>query len=123
MPKPDVGPIRLRVHKLSVGQREALLIRVERLTELPLLVVSFIMVPILVGPFVWDLSTAEKATFAFVNALIWATFARSCVQTFDLDQPGSLPEKPLAGSVDRYRSHIETAQNHRPHPLWLQGIP
>jgi voltage-gated potassium channel len=75
MPKPDVGPIRRRVHKPSNRQREALLARIEQLTELPLLVVSFIMIPILVGPFVWDLSTAEKATFASINALIWIAFA------------------------------------------------
>lgn len=55
--------------------REELLIRVERLTELPLLILAFLMVPLLVGPFFWDLSATADATFAALDAFIWAAFA------------------------------------------------
>ena len=47
----------------------------ERLTELPLLVLAFVMIPLLVGPFVWDLSTPEEVAFAAVDLFIWAVFA------------------------------------------------
>lgn len=49
--------------------------RLERLTELPLLVLAFVMIPLLIGPFVWDLSQQEKAAFAAVDISIWAAFA------------------------------------------------
>ncbi len=40
----------------DVSQREALLLRIERFTELPLLILAFAMIPLLVGPLLWDLS-------------------------------------------------------------------
>ena len=39
---------------LNMQQREALLQRLERLTELPLLLLSFAMVPLLLGPILWE---------------------------------------------------------------------
>jgi voltage-gated potassium channel len=64
-----------RLHIPDVTHRENLLLRIERLTELPLLVLSFAMVPLLVGHFFWDLSPGEKAVFATLDSLIWALFA------------------------------------------------
>lgn len=60
---------------LDQARREALLDRLERLTELPLHILAFVMIPLLVGPFLWDLSKAEEATFAALDALIWAIFS------------------------------------------------
>jgi hypothetical protein len=53
----------LSIHTPDTAQREALLHRIERLTELPLLILAFIMIPLLVGPFLWELSPSEGAVF------------------------------------------------------------
>ena len=58
-----------------VTRREELLVRIERLTELPLLALAFLMVPLLIGPWLWDLSPGANATFAALDAFIWAAFA------------------------------------------------
>ena len=59
----------------DISHREALLIRIERITELPLLILAFAMIPLLVGPFLWDMSPAEEATFITLDTFIWAIFA------------------------------------------------
>ena len=58
-----------------ITRREELLVRIERLTELPLLVLAFLMVPLLIGPWLWDLSPGASATFTALDAFIWAAFA------------------------------------------------
>ena len=58
-----------------ITRREELLVRIERLTELPLLALAFLMVPLLIGPWLWDLSPGANATFAALDAFIWAAFA------------------------------------------------
>ena len=63
-----------RIHSSTIADREALLLRIERMTELPLLLLAFLMIPLLVGPFLWDLSTTETTTFAALNILIWVMF-------------------------------------------------
>jgi len=63
------------LHKLDTAQREALLLRIERLTEAPLLVLAFIMIPLLVGPILWSLSPSEGAAYLALDAFIWALFA------------------------------------------------
>jgi len=63
------------IHTPDVAQREALLHRIERLTELPLLVFAFIMIPLLVGPLLWKLSPTEEVTFVALDTFIWALFA------------------------------------------------
>ena len=40
----------------SSDRREALLVRIERATELPLLVLAFAMVPLLAASLFWDLA-------------------------------------------------------------------
>lgn len=63
------------VHLSDVAKREAMLVRVERITELPLLALAFGMIPLLLGPILWDLSSAEEVTFLALDIFIWALFA------------------------------------------------
>ena len=63
------------IHTPGFAQREALLHRIERLTELPLLILAFVMIPLLVGPLLWDLSSSEEAVFLTLDWFIWAIFA------------------------------------------------
>ncbi|MFC1860661.1 hypothetical protein ACFLYL_00045 [Chloroflexota bacterium] len=49
--------------------------RIERLTELPLLILAFIMIPLLVGPPLWNLAPSEESIFITIDTLIWAIFA------------------------------------------------
>ena len=63
------------IHKPDTTQREALLHRIERLTELPLLILAFIMIPLLVGPLLWELSPSEESVFLTLDWFIWAIFA------------------------------------------------
>lgn len=63
------------VHRPTVEERESLLQRVERMTELPLLLLAFLMIPLLAGPFLWDLSVAEVALLSSLNLIIWIAFA------------------------------------------------
>jgi voltage-gated potassium channel len=66
----------IREHlSLSVSDREALLARIERYSELPLLALAFLMIPLLVGPFLWDLSPSEETTFLALDSFIWAVYA------------------------------------------------
>jgi voltage-gated potassium channel len=62
-------------HPPGTSKREALLNRIERLTEAPLLILAFVMIPLLIGPLVWDLSPQEEATFLALDTFIWALFA------------------------------------------------
>ncbi len=61
------------------SHREELLHRIERYTELPLLVLAFAMIPLLVGPMLWELSAQDEATFNILNYFIWALFAADLV--------------------------------------------
>jgi voltage-gated potassium channel len=60
---------------LSTLEREALLLRVERFTELPLLMLAFLMVPMIAGTFLWELTPAETTLFNAFNTAIWVLFA------------------------------------------------
>ena len=60
---------------LNPTERQAVLERLERLTELPLLLLSFGMIPLLLGPILWDLSDTEDIVFLTLDAFIWAVFA------------------------------------------------
>ncbi|MFC2066767.1 potassium channel family protein [Chloroflexota bacterium] len=55
--------------------REELLHRLERYTEMPLLILAFVMIPLLIGPLVWKMSPQEEATFITLDYFIWALFA------------------------------------------------
>ena len=60
---------------LDPARREAVLDRLDRLTELPLQILAFVMIPLLVGPFLWELSPEEEATFTALDIFIWVIFA------------------------------------------------
>lgn len=60
---------------LNASHREELLHRIERITEMPLLILAFVMIPLLIGPMVWELSPQEEATFMVLDYFIWAIFA------------------------------------------------
>jgi len=60
---------------LNTSHREELLHRVERITEMPLLILAFVMIPLLIGPMLWKLSLQEEATFITLDYFIWAIFA------------------------------------------------
>ncbi|MFC1864224.1 potassium channel family protein [Chloroflexota bacterium] len=72
----------LSMHTPDTHQREELLHRVERLTELPLLILSFIMIPLLIGPLLWKLSPSEEAVFVTLDTFIWAVFAVDLIIKF-----------------------------------------
>ena len=59
----------------DISHREELLHRIERITELPFLVLAFAMIPLLVGPLVWDMTPQEESTFLIIDYFIWALFA------------------------------------------------
>ena len=60
---------------MDLQTREAMLQRIERLTELPLLLLSFAMIPLLLGPLMWDLSYYDETLFFTLDVFIWALFA------------------------------------------------
>ena len=60
---------------MDVQAREAMLLRIERLTELPLLLLSFAMIPLLLGPMMWELSDYDETLFFTLDVFIWALFA------------------------------------------------
>ena len=69
----------IRVRAMSARSREEMLDRLERMTELPLLLLSFVMVPVLLGPLLWELTPREATVFDTLNAYIWAIFAGDLV--------------------------------------------
>ena len=67
----------LRLREMNEDARKATLERLDRITELPLLLLSFIMVPVLLGPVLWEdsFSPTEKTLFQTFDIFIWAIFA------------------------------------------------
>jgi voltage-gated potassium channel len=63
------------IHSPDTAHREAFLHRIERLTELPLLILAFVMIPLLIGPLLWELSPSEESVFLTLDWFIWAIFA------------------------------------------------
>ena len=59
----------------DLERRQALLEQIEQRTEMLLLVLSFVMIPLLVGPLLWDLSPTEDRLFTPIGWLIWGLFA------------------------------------------------
>ena len=66
---------RLEVDTPGPDRREILLDRIERMTELPLLVLALAMVPLLTAPLFWDLSPTSEAVAFALDMFIWALFA------------------------------------------------
>jgi voltage-gated potassium channel len=66
---------KFNIHTPDIIKREELLHRIERVTELPLLILSFMMIPLLIGPLLWKLSPSDEAVFVTLDTFIWALFA------------------------------------------------
>ena len=64
---------------MDMRAREAMLLRIERLTELPLLLLSFAMIPLLLGPLMWELSDYDETLFFTLDVFIWALFAADLI--------------------------------------------
>lgn len=59
----------------DIEKRKVLLEKIERFTELPLLFFSFAMIPLLVGPILWELDNVRLQVFFVLEVFIWALFA------------------------------------------------
>ena len=57
------------------NSRDLLLGKMERITEIPLMILSLVMIPLLLGPFLWDMSKNEESLFLIGDILIWGLFA------------------------------------------------
>ncbi len=64
-----------RSPRFDIAARIKMLEHAERYTELPLLALSFVMIPLLIGPPLWDLTTNEAQVFYILDAIVWAMFA------------------------------------------------
>ena len=58
-----------------IGHREVMLDKIERMTELPLMILAAVMVPLLAAPLFWDLSPSSEALTFALDTFIWALFA------------------------------------------------
>lgn len=56
------------------NSRELLLGKMERVTEIPLMILSLVMIPLLLGPLLWDMSKNEESLFLIGDVLIWGLF-------------------------------------------------
>ena len=56
-------------------RRQARLERFERRTELPLMLLAFAMIPVLLGHWLFDLTTEEQRLLVVLDIAIWALFA------------------------------------------------
>ena len=59
----------------DVDRREALLARIERITELPLLLLAFGMVPLLAASLFWDLTPSNERLVFILDSFVWIVFA------------------------------------------------
>lgn len=62
-------PVKVRV------PRAELLARLEHLTELPLMLLAFLMVPLVLWPLLWHLSPEGLAAVYARDLFVWAAFA------------------------------------------------
>jgi voltage-gated potassium channel len=61
--------------EMSLSPRGRLLARLEELTELPLIILAIIVVPLVFGPMFWDMSDTQEETFLYIDMFIWGIFA------------------------------------------------
>ena len=59
----------------SYDRREALLVKIERATELPLLILAFAIVPLLAASLFWDLNPNGERLVFIADVVVWALFA------------------------------------------------
>ena len=58
----------------KTAEREKLINRISSITESPLIILAFAMIPLLLGPYIWDLSQEELNTFNRLDQIIWVIF-------------------------------------------------
>ena len=63
--------------------------KLERITELPLMLLSFALMPVLAGIYLWDLSPAEERLYTALEIGIWALFTIAFLAKLAL-APGKL---------------------------------
>ena len=61
----------------DIERRQAMLDRIERMTELPLMILALAMVPLLAAPLFWDLSPSSEAVAFALDMFIWASSQRT----------------------------------------------
>ena len=49
--------------------------KLERVTELPLMLMSFALIPIITGLYLWNLTPGEEFVYTWLQVVIWALFA------------------------------------------------
>jgi len=65
----------------SAEEREALLARIDHITEIPLLLLAFAMVPLLAASILWELTPDADRTVFYLETGVWAVFAADlCVK-------------------------------------------
>ena len=64
-----------RLRSMSEAERDAALDRLVRITEIPLLLLSFVMIPLLIGPLLWEMSETQEIVFLALDGIIWLVFA------------------------------------------------
>ena len=79
-----------RLRSMSEEQRDAMLDRLVQITEIPLLLLSFVMIPLLIGPLLWEMSETQEIVFLALDAFIWLVFA------FDLAMKFTVAPRKLA---------------------------
>ncbi|MAU55622.1 MAG: hypothetical protein CL899_01615 [Dehalococcoidia bacterium] len=60
-------------------ERERLITKIVSITEAPLIILAFAMIPLLIGPYIWDLSEEEVTTFNKLDNLVWSIFVINLV--------------------------------------------
>ena len=55
--------------------RQALVDRIERITEIPLLLLAFVMVPVLAASVFWELTPTGDRVVFYLDIAVWAAFA------------------------------------------------
>jgi len=63
----------------KTDEREKLIRRISSITESPLIILAFAMIPLLLGPYIWDLTQEEKETFNRLDQIIWILFVINLV--------------------------------------------
>ena len=61
--------------KQPAPQSPTRLERLERITELPLMLLSFMLIPVLTGLYLWDLTPVERRIYTYLEIVIWALFS------------------------------------------------
>ena len=59
---------------LRNGSRQRLLLKIESLTQLPLTILSLIMVPLLIGPLMFEMEPKTEQIYSSLESAIWMIF-------------------------------------------------